>query len=211
MRYVEFQTEEYKKDGTYLIRAMTYEQALDEESPNTLNGSFTEDLVNSKKWLCKKLKQILGNQNLGKLYVLGSWYGNLGIYLQDFDLKFNTLALVELDKKLLTKSKDLLQNLYDENRLQLINKDATQMSFKEPCAIINCSSNEMNKDWLNNVPKNSLVCIQARNNIDTGVIRTETLSDFNEEFPLRKTLYLNSKTFKDPKKIYERFLKIGLI
>lgn len=210
MRYREIK-EEFKKDGTYLIRAMTYEQTLDEESPNNLNGSFTEDLVDSKKWLCKKLKQIVGDQNLGKIYILGSWYGNLGIYLQDFDIKFDILALVELDKNLLKKSKELLPKLYDENRLELINKDATQISFQEPCTIINCSSNEMNKDWLNNIPKKSLVCIQARNNIDKGITKTETLNDFNKKFSVTKTLYINSKKFKDPKKVYDRFLKIGII
>lgn len=209
MRYSEIK-EEYRKDGTYLIRAMTYEQKLAEESPDTLKGSFTKDLVNSKKWLCEKIKTIAGNRNLGNIYVLGSWYGNLGVFLQDSGVNFDTLILVELDKKLLDKSKLLLKDLYDQNKLELINTDATQMSFKKPCVIINCSTNEMNKDWLKNIPSKSLVCIQGRNNIKPIITKTVNLDHFDKQFPLSKTLYIGSRTYKDPTDVYVRFLKIGI-
>jgi len=210
VRYNEIK-EEYKKDGTYLIRAMTYEQTLDEESPDTIEGSFTKDLTNSKLWLCEKLKQCLKGKDAGNIYALGSWYGNIGIYLQEKGIDFDKLYLVEKDMKLLQESKKLLKNLFDEGKLVLMHMDAKDVRYERPCTIINCSTNEMSHEWMEKVPDGTLICVQSRNNIDEATIYTDDIGEFSDNFPMKKTLYLGKKTLKDPEDDYERFLKIGIM
>jgi hypothetical protein len=83
---------------------------LDEASPNTLEGSFTPDLVESKTWLAEMLAKGLKGKNAGTIYVLGSWYGNMGIFLQQAGVQFDKLVLIEPDEEALMRSKDLLDS-----------------------------------------------------------------------------------------------------
>ena len=53
--------------------------ALDESSGYSLEGSFTRDLVFSKYWLMRELAKI--QRRASTMYILGSWYGNLALFL----------------------------------------------------------------------------------------------------------------------------------
>jgi hypothetical protein len=59
---------------------------LFESSGYSLEGSYTPDLVFSKLWLARELKQILKQQGIDSIpvaYILGSWYSNLStIYVR---------------------------------------------------------------------------------------------------------------------------------
>jgi hypothetical protein len=186
------------------------DQYLKEESPDTLEGSFTEDLVESKKWLCETLKKIVGDKSAGKIYVPGSWYGNIGLYLQEQGINFDNLILIEKDDKLLDKSKEVLKSLFNDGKLTLMHTDAKDVGYEKPCTVINCSVNDMGNDWFSKVPKNSLVCLQARNNLENPITKTNKINDLDSMFPLSKTLYLKERLLKDPETEYNRYLKIGL-
>jgi hypothetical protein len=279
VRYSEIQ-EEYKKDGTYLIRAMTYEnhspphelraflsipevkkeldklrfvikntpnhllnkipraeivdellkqykiqisprgkqlvynylkgndQYLEEESPDTLNGSFTQDLIDSKKWLVEKLKKVSAGNNVGNIYVLGSWYGNIGLILEEFGINYNKLILVELDKKALTQSKYVLKSL--GKKVEYKHIDAEDLTYDKPCVIINTSTDDMDTEWFHNVPKNTLLFLQGRTDLDNPKINFKNLNRFDNMYPLQKTYYLGEMTNKDPETSYLRYMKIGL-
>ena len=56
-----------------------FHQSITESSGYSLAGSFTRDLVASKVWLLDELARIA--PQVGTIYVLGSWYGNLGVLL----------------------------------------------------------------------------------------------------------------------------------
>ena len=182
---------------------------LAEESPNTLEGSFTIDLVDSKMWLCQKLAKLLKGKSAGRIYALGSWYGNIGIFLQQAGINFDDLVLVETDQNLLDKSEKLLQPLYDEGRLLLLHQDAKDVVYEEPATVINCSTNDMDTNWLTNIPKNVLIVMQGRNNLDDVPTRTPTLEKFDDLFPLRKVFFLGELPLKDPEVKYQRYMKIG--
>lgn len=187
----------------------TVEEPVIEASPDTLEGSFTPDLVESKTWLAKLLAKGLKGKNAGTIYVLGSWYGNMGIFLQQAGVNFKKLVLVEPDEEKLMRSKDLLQQLNDDGKLILIHQNAEDIVYEKPCVVINTSCNETGPVFLAKLPDNVLCCLQARNNVDNVLLDTDSLEEFVEYFPLNKTYYTGEKELADPETEYTRYMIIG--
>jgi len=186
---------------------------LKEASPDTLPGSFTDDLILSKKWLCNYLKLIQNkfNYNTDIITILGSWYGNLGLFLDAHDIQFKQLLLVDIDKKNLDVSKTVLGNINHYKVLPIL-RDANEHSYQKNKnhIIINTSCNDMeNNGWLDNIPAGSLVALQGRNNVQLVPVVTNDIFEFDDAFPLTKTLVLKQKPLQDPNSNYTRFMKIG--
>lgn len=181
---------------------------IDEASPNTLQGSFTPDLQYSKVWLLDEVQKILKKTKINKLntiYNLGSWYSNMGLFLVASKFGFNKLINVDIDKKTLTTGKKLLIKLGIAHKVIHMHKDANTLDYrqlKQPGLVINTSTNDIDgDDWLNNIPKGTLVAMQGRHG---------TLEEFDKQYPLRKTYFLDEVELEDPETEYERFMKIGV-
>lgn len=187
-----------------LIRDLT-----NEESPDTLQGSFTDDLIVSKRWLANKLKKGLKNTPVGTIYILGSWYGNLAIFLQEAGINFDKMILIDKDTSVLKSSEKLLRPNFKSGELVFLSTDASDVVYDEPGIIINTSINDMSTDWYDNVPKNKLVVVQGRDKIDRGT-RIADMEQFDDMFPMTKSYYLGKKELRDPEKAYTRYMKIGL-
>ena len=189
---------------------MRHHEITTEESPNTLAGSFTPDLVSSKTWLCNYLKKELGDRSAGDIYILGSWYGNMGIFLQQANIDFDRLIMVETRPRLLTTARRLLEPLYQEGRLKLVLGRAEQLAYPDkPITVINTSVNDMSRAWLQRVPQGTLTVIQGRDNLSNPRIETERAGVFYLKFPLEKTVYWGQRRLRDPETRYTRFMKIG--
>jgi hypothetical protein len=181
-----------------------------EASPNTLSGSFTPDLVNSKTWLARKLAEELDGDSAGDIYILGSWYGNMGIFLQKASVKFDRLIMVETQPRLLAAARRLLKPLYQEGRLKLILGRAEQIAYpKKRITVINTSANDMSRAWLQRVPAGTLIAIQARDGLEDPKVATDRAGVFYTKFPLRTTVYWGQRRLQDPETRYTRFMKIG--
>ena len=194
------------------VKVLSVEPAAEEvteASPNTLEGSFTPDLVESKTWLAEMLAKGLKGKNAGTIYVLGSWYGNMGIFLQQAGVQFNKLVLVEPDEEALMRSKDLLQQIGDEGKLILIHQKAEDAVYEKPGVVINTSCNETGPVFLTKLPDNMLCLLQARNNNENTLFPTEDEEDFIDYFPLEKVYYTGKKQLEDPEVNYVRYMKIG--
>jgi guanosine-3',5'-bis(diphosphate) 3'-pyrophosphohydrolase len=194
------------------VKVLSVEPATEEvteASPNTLEGSFTPDLVESKTWLAEMLAKGLKGKNAGTIYVLGSWYGNMGIFLQQAGVQFDKLVLVEPDEEALMRSKDLLQQIGDEGKLILIHQKAEDAVYEKPGVVINTSCNETGPVFLTKLPDNMLCLLQARNNNENTLFPTEQMEDFIDYFPLEKVYYTGEKQLEDPEINYTRFMKIG--
>ena len=194
------------------VKVLSVEPAAEEvteASPNTLEGSFTPDLVESKTWLAEMLAKGLKGKNAGTIYVLGSWYGNMGIFLQQAGVQFDKLVLVEPDEEALMRSKDLLQQIGDEGKLILIHQKAEDAVYEKPGVVINTSCNETGPVFLTKLPDNMLCLLQARNNNENTLFPTEDEEDFIDYFPLEKVYYTGKKQLEDPKVNYVRYMKIG--
>jgi shikimate 5-dehydrogenase len=178
-------------------------QLINKDSSDTVEGSFRSDLIASKNWLCKELKKHIIKKPV--IYVLGSWYGNIIVSLKQFEIDYKKIYFVEIDKDKLKKTK----KLFGTDNLVFLNKDANEINFKNADVVINTSSNEMQKHWLQNVPDNKLVLIQARHPATKPIVSTSKIEIFDKKFPLGKTLYLGEKSFEYSDIKYTRFMKIG--
>ena len=178
---------------------------IDEASPNTLQGSFTPDLQYSKVWLLDEVQKILGKTQLDTIYNLGSWYSNMGLFLVANKLGFNKLINVDIDKDTLTTGQKLLDKLGISDKVEHMHKDANTLDYrqlKQPGLVINTSTNDIEgDDWLKNIPEGTLVAMQGRNG---------TLEEFDKQYPLDKTYFLDEVELEDPETEYERFMKIGV-
>lgn len=181
-----------------------------EASPDTLGGSFTPDLVNSKTWLCNQLRKELGGRSAGDIYILGSWYGNLGIFLQEANIEFDRLIMVETRQRLLATARRLLEPLYQEGRLKLVLGHAEHIRYpNKSVTVINTSVNDMSRTWLQRVPDGTLTVIQGRDKLENPRVATDGAAQFYMKFPLDRTVYWGERRLRDPETRYRRWMKIG--
>ena len=108
---------------------MRHHEITQEASPNTWAGSFTPDLVSSKTWLTTQLKKQLAGESAGDIYVLGSWWGNTGVFVQQAGIEFDRLIMVERRRYLLASTKMLLNDLWEQGRLVLLHQDAANIEY----------------------------------------------------------------------------------
>jgi hypothetical protein len=190
---------------------MRHHEITQEASPNTWAGSFTSDLVSSKTWLATQLKKQLAGESAGDIYVLGSWWGNTGVFIQQAGIKFDRLIMVERRRYLLASTKMLLSNLWEQDRLVLLQQDAANIQYptNRRITVINTSSNDMPRTWITRVPRGTLTVIQSRDNVKDVKVITDTAAQFYTKFTLENTVYWGQRRLRDPETRYTRFMKIG--
>jgi hypothetical protein len=188
-----------------------HHEITQEASPNTWAGSFTPDLVSSKTWLTIQLKKQLAGKSAGDIYVLGSWWGNMGVFVQQAGIEFDRLIMVERRRHLLASTKMLLSDLWEQGRLVLLHQDAANIEYptNRPITVINTSSNDMPRTWITRVPRGTLTVIQSRDNVKDVKVITDTAAQFYAKFPLETTVYWGQRRLRDPETRYTRFMKIG--
>jgi hypothetical protein len=179
-----------------------------ESSGYSLQGSFTPDLTESKVWLIRRLAQV--SPKVGNMYVLGSWFGNLSLYLHLLPrLQHGRIINVEIDPKMLRQSARMLR-LIGARGVDHQLADANQLDYRDLGAdgvVVNCSLTSMPKsDWFHNIPPKTLVVLQARDH-DPG-IKYRDVQDILDKFPLR-VLYQGTRSLRDPETKYQRFMVIG--
>ena len=139
---------------------------LQEISPNTLSGSWTNDLVLRKLWGLVELKKI--KKNFDTVYILGSWYGNASIILSALDkhFKFDHIVNVDNDKNVLRSSKKLVSKLGLDNKVESMLADVNKLDYRQlgkDGLVINFSTVDIKGDgWFENIPLDTTVLIQAR-------------------------------------------------
>lgn len=182
-----------------------------EISPNTVEGSFSDDLVISKLWLIQHLKEI--KNDFSTIYILGSWFGNLGLLMTVKHIKFDKIINVEVDKNVLKIGKDLADKMGISDKIERMLKDANTLDYRQidnNSLVINTSCNNMkNTGWFDNIPDNTLVVLQGRNNDPGAVNKHNTLDEFVKEYPVSEILYKGSIELEDPEVRYDRFMIIG--
>jgi hypothetical protein len=190
---------------------MRHHEITQEASPNTWAGSFTSDLVSSKTWLATQLKKQLAGESAGDIYVLGSWWGNTGVFIQQAGIKFDRLIMVERRRYLLASTKMLLSNLWEQDRLVLLQQDAANIQYptNRRITVINTSSNDMPRTWITRVPRGTLTVIQSRDNVKDVKVITDTAAQFYTKFTLENTVYWGQRRLRDPETRYTRYMKIG--
>lgn len=182
---------------------------LSEDSPNTLEGSFTKDLLFSKFWLCNliaKSMKISKKFKFGQTYVLGSWFGNMFLILREHAIPCGKVFLVDRDPVAIDVSRKMLTGIDPD--LKFVLADANDLSYGMPgedMLVINTSCNDMmdSTGWFNRIPPGATVALQSRNDV-------ETMTEMDDRFPLGRVDFIGSRTFSDPEKTYRRLSKVGV-
>ena len=172
-------------------------------------GSCEPDLIKSKYWLCQHLPR----RTYGRIYVLGSWYGNLGLILRGMKFKFK--HIVNVDKNLkYCQDNELVYKLADfDIPYTILNTDCNTLQYKSPDLVINTSTNDIQgHKWFNRIPDGCLVAIQCRNNQPDASQkdRPETFKQFANQFPFKKTIYRGKLTLQNTEDRYQRYTVIGI-
>ena len=190
---------------------------ITESAPETLKGSFAPSLQLSKLWMCGALKRLMREENISifnTVYSLGSWYGNMALFMLIKQVPFRTMVDVDLNTQYLTTSKKLMPKLYKQGRLISIAADANTITYDAPppSLVINNSTNNMrNAGWLTNIPTGTWVALQGRSNEPQNRFNTvSTLQEFDDEYPLAETMFLGGIPLHDPDDRYVRWMKIGV-
>jgi hypothetical protein len=183
--------------------------SLEESSGSSLEGSFTRDLVFSKFWLMHELAQI--QPRVSTMYVLGSWYGNLALYLNRYPrVRVDHIINVETDSERLNTSERMLDQAGAHNVEHMLT-DANQLDYRQlgrDGVVVNTSLTEMtDTDWFKNIPPGTLVVMQARDQIDDEQFTGP--ADIAQRFPLDQVLYSGGLELEDPETEYTRFMIIG--
>ena len=192
---------------------MNAQEIIGEASPLTLQGSFTRDLIISKLWLLDTL-QALDAPRFHTAYILGSWYGNLSLFMIAQRMPVNHIINVDRGRWL-AASKKLAQRLGFSKGIEYMQADANDLDYRQatpPSIVINTSVNDMpNAGWFDAVPPGTWVAVQGRNHVGLGAANDyRSLEEFDLAYPLSQTLSLDSIELRDPEVKYSRWMKIGI-
>ena len=189
---------------------LTHRSNLAESSGYSLKGSFTRDLIASKVWLLTELARIASR--VGTIYVLGSWYGNLGVLLAlDPIIQYERLINVETDPKFLQAS-ERIHNYLGLGNTEYMLADANTLDYRQlgdDGVVINTSLTDMTgQAWFNNIPAGTLVVMQSRDH-DPGNEAHNT-QDIVDRYPLTEIIYDGKLKLADPETEYTRYMVIGV-
>jgi hypothetical protein len=190
---------------------------LFESSGPSLAGSYTPDLVFSKLWLARELKQVLQQQGIDSVpvaYILGSWYSNLSTILRRTGVPIEKIIDVEQRGEWLQMGQELQQVMHIEN-VQHMQADANKIDYRQlqqPGIVINTSTNDIpDHGWFDHVPEGTIVVLQGRDAVAKGAEHTyNSPEELLDMFPLETVLYSGTWDLEDPETAYQRSMAIGI-
>lgn len=184
---------------------------ISEVSPNTLAGSFSDDLVISKIWLIKHLNRI--RSEYSTIYVLGSWFGNLALLMAARDLRFDRIVNIDLDADAVSIGDELIEKMGLSGKIESIRMDANHLSYEDlddRGLVVNTSCNNIDGNaWFDNIPSGVLVALQGRNNDPGARIKQNSISDLSSTYPMQKVMFSGQITLEDRDGSYDRYMIIG--
>lgn len=176
------------------------------------NISFAEscdhDLLVSKYWLCKNLP----NKKYKNIFVLGSWYGNMGLVLRYAGIDFDCLYNIDTNPFYCTRNRVIYELAKFDRPYKILNSDCNKIDYSNADLVINTSTNDIkHHKWFEKIPKKCLIAIQCRNNQKeiTDKDRPDSYSEFLDLFELGKILYKGKINLTNPTETYSRYMIIG--
>lgn len=172
---------------------------INEASPNTFEGSISNDMLLSRVWISKRLRDT--GIPIKSCIVLGSWYGILPFVLNRFN-KIPKIYANDIDSKYIEVSKKI------NPTIKHITGDCNQLKYKNIDCVINPSTNDIvNRGWFERIPNNTLCLFQIGDGITKGC--PNNLKTLKEMYPVKKILLQDTLSSKDIDGKIKRFLLIG--
>lgn len=162
-----------------------------EASPDTVPGSFSDDLIASKLWLMRRLAPLC---NDGRIIVIGSWNGNLAKMAQDTGtLPVERMVNIDLDPAAVRVGKEL-------SRARHICGDANDFDYWPDDTVINTSHNDwQGSGWYESLPPGVIFAVQTRDDDDL-------MECYQDAVPL----YQGRLRLRDQEGPYTRSMLIGI-
>ena len=182
---------------------------LEESSGYSLQGSFTHDLTKSKVWLMSELAKV--QQDFSTVYVLGSWFGNLALYMTlDPMIRAKKIINVDVNPEWMAQSQRMLDHVGADNVEHML-RDANRLDYRQlgsNGAVINTGLTDIDgRAWFDRIPSGTVVVMQARDQNSGN--QFSSADDILEKFPLSQVSYSGSLQLQDPETPYRRFMVIG--
>lgn len=148
---------------------------------------------------------------IGTMYSLGSWFGNLSLYIHLLPLlDIDRIINVEQDPAMLRQSQRMLDHVGADNVTHM-QADANNLDYQQLGAdgvVVNTSLTDMpGREWFKNIPAGTRVVMQARDH-DPGA-QFHSAQDILAKFPLTNVEYQGKLDLEDPQTPYTRFMVIG--
>ena len=183
---------------------------LHESSGHSLEGSFTPDLVFSKYWLMQELARV--QPVISTMYVLGSWYGNLSLYITRYGVpQVQRMINVDTNSEFQQTGQQLL-DLMGGGPVDFMDKDANQLDYRKldrNAVVVNTSVTDIaGRKWFDNIPIGTRVVLQTRDQDANSDY--ESVNDMINRFPMSQVLYSGEMALRDPETQYRRFMVIGV-
>jgi len=183
-----------------------------ESSPDTPQGSKSHDLNLSKLWLFKHLTS-LDLDPFDNVYILGSWYGSMGLFLLSSKISFEQAYNIDINREKTQYVAHMMKRMKMNDKIHSITQDCNDTEFKgDRVLVINTSTNDIEgRGWLDHIPSGAVVALQGKNHQEFNDNGIDTLNKFNRAYPLSETLFVGHLTLEDVKRdAYQRFMKIGI-
>lgn len=179
----------------------------------TLNGdAFAQGQVVSKIWLCEHLEQ-LATATPHEIHILGGWYGvQAFLLLSRNKLPISRIKSYDIDPACEAIA-DCINNtwVFEKWKFKAFTEDVNTLDYENATIIINTSTEHMESgNWFNRIPEGTLVALQGNDmNHDDHTSEFTCLADFEDRYPLRKTLFKGERKFEYPDWSFSRFMLIG--
>lgn len=168
--------------------------------------SFWKGQVYSKTWLIEQLTPFITNPV--SIDICGGWNGVLASLIFQSDIPVNSIRSIDIDPlceyvaKIMNKQEEM------QGRFQAITSDMCKLKY-ETDVIINTScehiSQDQYKQWLDNMPTDSLLVLQSNNyNIPEHIRISNDLDEFKNQCNV-KILWAGELELP----LYTRFMIIG--
>lgn len=174
---------------------------INEASPDTFLGSMSDDMLISRVWMSKKLRDT--NIPIKNCIVLGSWYGILPYVLNKFN-NIKTIYANDNNKHCINISKKI------NPTIKHIIGDCNQLRYKNIDCLINPSINNIvNKGWFESIPKKTL-CLFQTEDIEVEQGCPSNNAECKKQYPLQKILYEGILNSVDDEVKFKRYMIIGI-
>ena len=179
-------------------------------SPN-LGYALNRNQVTSKKWLVDTLFETTGEE-LGRVCILGGWYGVLGaMLLHDGRFDISSVCSVDMDPSCEAVAASLNRTHAESGKFTSLTANMVDLDYGEEDfdLIINTSCEHLERigDWFARIPGGPLLTLQSNNyyGIDGHVNCVDDLGAFKAQVPLSELLFEGERELPS----YTRFMLIG--